>query len=97
VVVEIGFQPERDWSKWIETFRRAGFDAWWFYADGADARQSYIRRNGTAEGFDRQWRTIESQKAVITSVFSGRMIRTLVGEAYLRPEDIARQMTTYPM
>ncbi len=88
VVVETGFATGHQEATAIQTFRAAGFDAWWFDAARPDALRSFLKK-GRQEAFEQTWRLIESNRPEIEARYQQRKIAVLHGEAYMRPEDIA--------
>jgi hypothetical protein len=89
VVLETGFAAGNHETTAIQTFRAAGFDAWWFDAARIDALRSFLKKGGHQDSFEQTWKVIESSRPEIEARYPHRTITVLHGETYMQPRDIA--------
>lgn len=97
VVVTWGFLPDADGFNLIKDFQRAGFSAWWFYADFDVARKQCVQRNGeeaVRRDFDAQAQRLRDVKATVDVIYTGRKIETLNVRGYLPVEQTLTHIRT---
>ena len=88
LVIETGYDPTY-WGPLIRTMSAAGFEAWWFDADRADARRAFQARRGNTVGFEPQWIRIEWNRAQIEALYGTHIINILHDGKHMPPTEIA--------
>jgi hypothetical protein len=94
LVLEVGFPPEPEIVA-VRTLVAAGFSAWWFTAEPADAFRGWRQAwPGTDRGaFDHQVERIATNWSTIQNLFPGHVIQTVRDGKRMSPEEIGSVIT----